>query len=68
MRICCDENIKRSVTELLVQEGYDVVRVQDELDLAFDDGEIISFCRETDRLVLITVGFRAVVPSTSCSP
>ena len=41
-----------SVTDLLVQEGYDVVRVQDELDLGFDDGEIISFCRETDRLVL----------------
>ena len=37
MKICCDENIKRSITDLLEQEGYDVVRVQDELELGFED-------------------------------
>jgi predicted nuclease of predicted toxin-antitoxin system len=52
MRLCCDENVKRSVTELLSQEGYDVVRVQDELELGFEDAEIIAFCRETDRVLL----------------
>ncbi|MFB6228597.1 MAG: DUF5615 family PIN-like protein [Halobacteriales archaeon] len=52
MKICCDENVTRSATEILRQEGYDAVRVQDELDLGFGDDEIITFCRETDRLVL----------------
>lgn len=53
MRVWCDENIKRSVTTLLQQAGYDVVRVQDELDVGFADEDIITFCRETDR-VLVT--------------
>jgi predicted nuclease of predicted toxin-antitoxin system len=53
MKLCCDENIKRSVTELLVQEGYDVVRVQDVLELGFNDREILAFCRENGR-VLVT--------------
>jgi predicted nuclease of predicted toxin-antitoxin system len=52
MKICCDENVTRSATEILRQEGYDVVRVQDALDLGFGDDDIMSFCRETDRLVL----------------
>ena len=52
MRLCCDENIKRSITNLLAQEGYDVVRVQDELGLGFEDEAIIRFCRETDRVLL----------------
>jgi predicted nuclease of predicted toxin-antitoxin system len=52
MKLCCDENIKRSVTELLAQEGYDVVRVQDELELGSEDAEIMTFCRETDRVLL----------------
>jgi predicted nuclease of predicted toxin-antitoxin system len=52
MKLCCDENIKRSITTLLAQEGYDVVRVQDKLELGFADEEIITFCRETDRVLL----------------
>lgn len=52
MRLCCDENIKRSVTVLFEQEGYDVVRVQDELELGYADAEIIDFCRETGRILV----------------
>lgn len=52
MRICCDENIKRSITLLLQQEGHNVVRVQDELGLSTPDSEIISFCNEADRVLL----------------
>jgi predicted nuclease of predicted toxin-antitoxin system len=52
MRCCCDENIKRSITLLLEQEGHDVVRVQDELGLSTPDSRIISFCTETDRVLL----------------
>ncbi|MBP1922153.1 hypothetical protein J2751_001159 [Halorubrum alkaliphilum] len=45
MRLCCDENIKRSITNLLAQEGYDAVRVQDELELGFEDEAIrLCFC------------------------
>lgn len=52
MRLCVDENSKRSLTNLLEQEGYDVVRVQDELDLGFEDAEIVAFCREGERILL----------------
>lgn len=52
MKLCCDENIKRSITTLLEQEGYDVVRVQDELELGFKDEAIVRFCRKTDRILL----------------
>jgi predicted nuclease of predicted toxin-antitoxin system len=52
MKLCCDENIKRSVTDILTQEGYDVIRVQDELELGFEDAEIVSFCRESNRVLL----------------
>jgi predicted nuclease of predicted toxin-antitoxin system len=52
MKLDCDENVKRSVTALLAQEGYDVVRVQDELELGFEDVEIVAFWRETDRVLL----------------
>lgn len=52
MRICADENVKRSLTILLEQEGYDVVRVQDELELGFEDAEIVAFCRESGRVLL----------------
>jgi len=52
MKLCCDENIKRSVTDLLLQEGYDVVRVQDKLELGFEDSAIIAFCRGSGRVLL----------------
>lgn len=52
MRICVDENVKRSLTTLLEQEGYDVVRVQDELELGFEDEAIVAFCRESERILL----------------
>ncbi len=52
MKICCDENIKRSITDLLEQEGYDIVRVQDELELGFVDEAIVRFCHENDRVLL----------------
>ena len=52
MRCCCDENIKRSISVLLGQEGHDVVRVQDELGLSTPDSEIIAYCNETNRVLL----------------
>lgn len=52
MKICSDENIKRSITTLLEQEGYDVVRVQDELEIGFEDEAIVRFCREANRVLL----------------
>lgn len=52
MRICCDENIKRSITSVLRQEGHDVVRVQDVLDLGDEDDEIVAFCREEGPVLL----------------
>ena len=51
MRLCCDENIKRSITNLLAQEGYDAVRVQDDLELGFEDEAIIRFCRDESRVL-----------------
>lgn len=53
MRILCDENVKRSIVQLLEQEGYQVNRVQDELTLGFEDSEIIEYCR-ANSLVLLT--------------
>lgn len=52
MRLCCDENIKRSIYSLLEQEGYDGVRVQDELTLGDDDSEVIDYCRREHRVLL----------------
>ncbi|UWG51838.1 PIN domain [Halalkaliarchaeum sp. AArc-CO] len=52
MKLCCDENVKRSITTLLEQEGYDVVRVQDDLELGIEDAEIVRFCRADDRVLL----------------
>lgn len=52
MNILSDENIKHSITELLSQEGHDVVRVQDALALGFSDSEIIQFCRNESRVLL----------------
>ena len=52
MKLCCDENIKRSVTALLAQEGHDVVRVQDEFELGSEDRALIEFCRDRDRVLL----------------
>jgi len=52
MRLLCDENIKASVTDLLGQEGHDVVRVQD-VELGIGDDEVIEFCR-AERRVLLT--------------
>lgn len=52
MRVLSDENIKRSITRLLSQEGHDVVRVQDELDLGFDDSDIIDYCHNEGRVIL----------------
>lgn len=52
MRCCCDENIKRSISVLLAQEGHDIVRVQDELGLSTPDSEIIDYCNETGRVLL----------------
>ncbi|MFC4986886.1 DUF5615 family PIN-like protein [Saliphagus infecundisoli] len=52
MRLCCDENIKRSIYSLLEQEGYEVVRVQDELTLGDDDSEVIEYCRAEQRVLL----------------
>ena len=57
MKLCCDENIKRSITNLLEQEGYDVVRVQDELELGFEYNPIVRFCRENHRVLLTNDDF-----------
>ena len=53
MNLLCDENIKHSVYNLLVQEGYDVARVQDAPGLVFDDEAVIDHCRSAD-LILLT--------------
>lgn len=52
MRLCCDENIKFSVFSLLKQEGFDVVRVQDELELAAEDENIVDYCVRTNRAII----------------
>lgn len=51
MNLACDENIKTSITDLLAQEGHDVVRIQD-IELGIDDGEVIEYCREDGRVLL----------------
>lgn len=52
MKILCGESVRGSLVRLLEQEGHDVARVQDDLDVGFDDTEIIESCRETGRVVL----------------
>lgn len=52
MRLCADENIKRRIPTILRQEGHDVVRVQDALELGYDDQRIVEFCRGQDRVIL----------------
>lgn len=52
MKLCCDENIRRGITTVLEQEGHDVIRVQDVLELGSEDQEILEFCRETDRILV----------------
>lgn len=48
MKLLCDENVRRSFAQLLEQEGYDVARVQDALDVGVDDSTIVEFCQEND--------------------
>lgn len=52
MRVCCDENVKHSIYHLISQEGMDVERVQDDLDLGIGDDAVLAYCRETDRALL----------------
>ena len=51
MNLAVDENVKASVTNLLAQEGHDVVRVQD-VELGIDDRDVIGYCREERRVLL----------------
>jgi len=51
MNLVVDENIKASVTDLLRQEGHDVVRVQD-VELGIGDSDVISYCRNERRVLL----------------
>jgi predicted nuclease of predicted toxin-antitoxin system len=52
MKLCVDENVRRTVPTILQQEGYDVVRVQDALELGDNDERIVEFCREGGRIIL----------------
>lgn len=52
MRILCDENVRHSIYNLLVQEGHDVERVQDRLDIGDGDRVVIEYCREERRILL----------------
>ena len=52
MRIICDENVRTGIFAILGQEGHDTVRVQDELELGFNDGDIVDYACETGRVVL----------------
>jgi predicted nuclease of predicted toxin-antitoxin system len=52
MRLLCDENVRWSIYNVLSQEGHDVVRVQDELELGFEDRELLQFCRDEERVLL----------------
>jgi predicted nuclease of predicted toxin-antitoxin system len=51
MKLVADENIKSSITDLLVQEGHEVVRVQD-VELGISDREVIEYCRAESRVLL----------------
>lgn len=51
MKLACDENIKASITDLLVQEGHDVIRIQD-VELGIGDWDVIEYCREEQRVLL----------------
>lgn len=52
MNLLLDENIKRSIYVLLEQEGYDVVRVRDVLSVGDEDRDILSYCRNEQRILL----------------
>lgn len=52
MKLLCDENIKTSILTLLRQEGHDVTKVQDTLEIGDDDEDIIEHCRTDDRVLL----------------
>lgn len=52
MNLVCDENVKTSILNLLIQEGHDVVRVQD-IELGINDSDVIEYCR-SERRVLLT--------------
>lgn len=56
MNLVCDENIKASITNLLAQEGHDVVRVQD-VELGIGDSDVIEYCREETRVLLTNDDF-----------
>ena len=51
MNLACDENIKTSITDLLLQEGHDAVRIQD-IELGISDVDVIEYCREDGRVLL----------------
>jgi hypothetical protein len=57
VRLLCDENVKAAVSGLLEQEGHDVARVQDELEIRFDDEDIVAHCLERDRVVVTNDDF-----------
>lgn len=52
--IVCDENVRTAYRTVLEGEGYDVERVQDvnELGVGAADGTILTYCRETDAVLL----------------
>lgn len=51
MRLLCDENVRRSIYDVLSQEGHDAVRVQDGLEIGFGDEALVRFCREEGRIL-----------------
>ncbi|NEU57245.1 DUF5615 family PIN-like protein [Halorussus sp. MSC15.2] len=51
MNLAVDENIKASITDLLAQEGHDVVRIQD-VELGISDTAVIDYCRAEGRVLL----------------
>jgi hypothetical protein len=52
MRLLCDENVRGSIVRLLEQEGHDVERVQDVLDVGDPDSAVLEYATDTDRVVL----------------
>lgn len=52
MRLLLDENVKRSIHDLLTQEGHDVLRVQDAIALGTVDEAVVEYCLAEDRFLL----------------
>ena len=55
MRLLADEYIPPAIVSALRGEGHDVALVGEDVDLGSEDGVLLEYARDTNRLILIGI-------------